>query len=43
LVLSPLLGLPEVVAGDDLAALLSPRLAGADEPVVLVVSSKVVS
>ena len=43
LVLSPLLGLPEVVAGDDLAALLAPRLAGADEPVVLVVSSKVVS
>lgn len=43
LVLSPLLGLPEVVAGDDLAALLAPRLADADEPVVLVVSSKVVS
>lgn len=43
LVVTPVLGVPDVRAGDDLAALLAGALRGVAPPAVLVVSSKVVS
>ena len=43
LVVTPLLGWPEVTEGADLAALLAPTLAGMPTPIAIVLSSKVLS
>ena len=41
LVVTPLLGWPEVTEGADLAALLAPTLAGMPTPIAIVLSSKI--